>query len=148
MKFGSLFEDQCEYSAVFVTSGQVKTTVVKTHYLTGYAQTYAGALLSCGVEWDEYLLLAFFADRTSVIDHVYDDMLGRVDFCCDFNLSGFGLNCVPDQIDDDLGYLALVCIKEHIFGQFRIGAYRSINGCLFAGVRYMNLNISDMVKSR
>jgi hypothetical protein len=77
VKFGSLFEDQCEYSAVFVTSGQVKTTVVKTHYLTGDTQTYAGALLSCGVEWDEYLLLTFFADRTTVIDHVYDDMLGR-----------------------------------------------------------------------
>ena len=92
------------------------------HYLPRDTQPDAGAGWFCGEERDEYLFPAFLADRHAVVAYIDHDTFCGVDFCCDADVAGSCLYRIPEQVDEDSGYLFPVGVEKDVFGLFGVGA--------------------------
>lgn len=86
------------------------------------AEADAVALRFCGVEWDEYLLLAADGDGGAVVAHTDDSLAVGGEFGGDGYLRGTGLNGVADEVDEDAAELGLVGVDEGVAAEFAEGA--------------------------
>ena len=118
----ALSEYKREDGGVAVASGQSDESIVQPHYLTGQAQPDTAAFRPGGEERDEYLFPAFLADRHAVVADIDHDTFCGVDFCCDADVAGACLYRIPEQVDEDSGYLFPVGVEKDVFGLFGVGA--------------------------
>ena len=106
---------------------------MQSHDLTRKAQSDASTFLLGREEWNEYLILAFSADRKTVVCNADDCLLRWSKLSCNYDIASLGLNGILDQIDEYLSDLSLISIQDYIFRQFLICAHGTVHRCLLSG---------------
>ena len=66
----------------------------------------------------------------TLISDMDEYTVGTVELRSDLYLVRSSLACIPNQVDEDLRYLAFVGIEKYIVRLFHICAYRSCLACL------------------
>ena len=68
-----------------------------------------------------------------VVCHIDDDVLRWIDLGGYSDVLCLCLDCILDEVDEDLGDLAFICIKDDIFRQFFVCAYCTADDRLLSG---------------
>ena len=125
-------ESKHEFGGCGVAGGQFEGAVVGLQDLAREAEADAVALLFCGVERDEYLLLAADGDGGAVVADTDDGLAVGGEFGSDGYLGGTGFDGVADEVDEDAAELGLVGVDERVVAEFVEGAEGTRFAALFA----------------
>ena len=107
-------EPEFKDGLVYIAAQQTDGSVVVPHNLTGNAETNAGAFLFGGEERHEDLLLSGDRNWRAVVGNVDNYLIILTHPGGDVDMFRAGLKSVFDEVDKDLGYLALVGVNHQV----------------------------------
>lgn len=107
-------EPEFKDGLIYIAAQQTDGSVVVPHNLAGNAEANAGAFILGGEERHEDLLLSGDRNWRAVIGNVDNNLIILAHPGGDVDMFRAGLKSVFDEVDKDLGYLALVGVNHQI----------------------------------
>lgn len=125
-------EPEFKDGLIYIAAQQTDGSVVVPHNLAGNAEANAGAFILGGEERHEDLLLSGDRNWRAVIGNVDNNLIILAHPGGDVDMFRAGLKSVFDEVDKDLGYLALVGVNHQIIFFWAVFADGSAVGGKFA----------------